>query len=570
MPVPLLRMLLPFALVGSIAVSSAAAQAVPSASPPVPLGPNVSLVSKNVFSLPVLLDQSAISNLREIELYVRRRPTEPWKLSQSIKPTERAFVFKASEDGEYQFAVVGVDKQGRKSVPNLASKAADSMIAIDTQPPQVTMEFAGDMAEGVHVNCTVADANANPFATEFHYQTRDGQWHRLLPLPNQPERYCIPQAAALTGLVKVNARDRAGNQAARELNLSQARLLSTRMPYAERPPTGVASPLDGKNATAEPPLPTASYEPAPLPLPPEPRNSNERRPLPTVDTSNRDMETLTLAPPPEPPIAPPLPPPSTFPETAYPKTTAPPPVGYDALRVPSPSPSQNEPLALPAECAPPMSPEMRQFINRPRVYLAYEIDRPATGASKIQIWITRDQGKSWTHLGDDPDGKSPAEIRLPAEGVTGVRLLAGNQPPPTAVANTQDGLTSWIELDVTKPAAEMRVQREPAALVVQWNVREKNPAADPVDLYYAQDMQGPWLAMAAGLPATGEFRWEVPPQLAGKQLHVRLVASDAAGNVAQVEEGSSSAEPGPQAIAPPPPSPRVRFLGVSSSPQQVP
>src|SRR5699024_9541292 len=123
----------------------------------------------------------------------------------------------------------------------------------------------------------------------------------------------------------------------------------------------------------------------------------------------------------------------------------PPKADHDTLRGPA-APSEGSPL--PPAAYGPATPETRQYINRPRVFLAYEVEHAANDANKIQIWLTSDDGRNWIHAGEDSDGRSPAEIRLPGEGVTGVRLLTGGQQPSTM--SLDDGMVSWIELDVTK------------------------------------------------------------------------------------------------------------------------
>src|SRR5207248_3167542 len=125
------------------------------------------------------------------------------------------------------------------------------------------------------------------------------------------------------------------------------------------------------------------------------------------------------------------------------------------------------------------------------------------------------------------------------EGVYGVSQVASNgrgfSTPPRA-GETPD---YWIEVDLTRPTVELTsvqpgVGADAKAVVIQWQAQDKNLTDGPVDLYYSQNREGPWTAIARGVKNDGRYRWTVPPQ-AGPNAYVRVVVTDRAGNVCQCE-----------------------------------
>ena len=134
----------------------------------------------------------------------------------------------------------------------------------------------------------------------------------------------------------------------------------------------------------------------------------------------------------------------------------------------------------------------------------------------------------------------------------------GATPP-----NPGDAPESWIEVDTTKPAAElMHVRAGPgddsAALHIAWNARDKNLSSDSVELHFATKREGPWQPIAKGLKREGVYRW-LPPAEAGAHAFIRLTVRDLANNVATAAT--------PEAVALDDQSrPRGRVLGVTTAP----
>jgi hypothetical protein len=202
----------------------------------------------------------------------------------------------------------------------------------------------------------------------------------------------------------------------------------------------------------------------------------------------------------------------------------------------------------------------RQLINTTRASIDYRIDQVGpSGVSKVEIWLTADEGRTWQRFGEDADHRSPAEIALPGEGVFGIRLVVTNGNGFGGKAPVAgDTPTNIIEVDMTKPFAQLR-EIEPVGAngtaEIRWTASDKNLGPEPVNLYYAPGREGPWLPVATNLKNDGLYRWVLPRNGVGQFL-VRLEVTDLAGNVTRCDTQSPVVLDTTE--------PQVQVLGVSA------
>src|SRR5262249_54780236 len=148
--------------------------------------------------------------------------------------------------------------------------------------------------------------------------------------------------------------------------------------------------------------------------------------------------------------------------------------------------------------------------------------------------------KKWERYGDDPKKSPPFNATLPGEGVYGLTLVVksgvglGDKPPQAG-----DPPQMWIEVDLTKPVVQI-LNTEAAkvqggeTLTITWKADDKNMAAQPITLYYAEQADGAWTPIAGGLENTGRYIWRVP-QGTPFRFFVRVEAIDRGGNVGRAE-----------------------------------
>jgi hypothetical protein len=204
---------------------------------------------------------------------------------------------------------------------------------------------------------------------------------------------------------------------------------------------------------------------------------------------------------------------------------------------------------LPTAVNPPASPASttvqrdfapnKHLVNKRQVFLQYQIDQTgASGVGRVEIWLTRDRGQTWEKVGEDADRKSPAEVTLPGEGQYGISLVVANGRGFGATApNPGDPADWWIEVDVTRPHAELLdvrpgVEENAGAMLVSWVARDRNLKPNSITLSCAVSPEGPWQIIARGLENQGQYRWTVPVEL-GPQAYVRMETHDAAGNITE-------------------------------------
>ncbi|TMQ31987.1 MAG: hypothetical protein E6K70_21045 [Planctomycetota bacterium] len=113
--------------------------------------------------------------------------------------------------------------------------------------------------------------------------------------------------------------------------------------------------------------------------------------------------------------------------------------------------------SAPATAEPAASGPFHQLLNATKVSLEYQIEQQGpTGVSKVEVWVTRDTGNTWTCLLEDKKGHSPVEFELPGEGLYGVSLVVYNgNGVSSAVPAKGDAPDYLVEIDLTRPAAQL-------------------------------------------------------------------------------------------------------------------
>ncbi|MEZ6116255.1 MAG: hypothetical protein R3C28_06750 [Pirellulaceae bacterium] len=176
--------------------------------------------------------------------------------------------------------------------------------------------------------------------------------------------------------------------------------------------------------------------------------------------------------------------------------------------------------------------------NSRRFNLEYDVqDVGRSGLARVELWVTRDYGRTWSALGTDSDRQSPFEVNLEQEGIYGFRLLVHNG---SGLSNRSpqpgDDADLYVGLDETDPVVELtgaEVQRETtAALLINWQAHDTNLVDTPIQLKFAETANGPWQPLTRALPNTGRADLPIDSQLPGKFL-LKIEALDRAGNVGE-------------------------------------
>ncbi|QJW93000.1 hypothetical protein [Frigoriglobus tundricola] len=289
-------------------------------------------------------------------------------------------------------------------------------------------------------------------------------------------------------------------------------------PVIQTPPAPPAPPVQ-QPPSYQPTPPAVQYQQPPQPYqPPVPGGSGGPTPLPTVD-----------------PKAPPA---------GQPTNVTPPGAWTGA------APATDLPRA--------------QIINYARFDLGFDLEqRGPSGISRVDLWVTRDEGKSWAKWSQH-DGKGGAvrvalDVRENAnqlEGNYGFRLVpvsgAGLSEREPAAGDSPD---MRVVVDVTPPQIDLfppaSDPNTPDTLVIQWRATDRNFGDDPITLEWSDAPAGPWKPIASAgndpvvqttainapvakrLANTGQYAWRVPAGIPPR-VYLKATARDSAGNVKEV------------------------------------
>ena len=397
-----------------------------------PAAPRKIYTNKPAFKLPLRVDDKDRERLQEVQLYVREGSGGTWEKKDSVAPTQKEFVFRPAQDGEYWFTVVTVDKSGKQNPPDLSQETPGLIVVVDRQPPDLEVLPVTPPSSQPLLQCVIHDANPDPSKTRLEYLTPEQTWQPLELLRDQINTFKVPDPGLLRGVVRATVADLAGNVVTREITLQ----------------TSAGSPPGDTNSA------------------------------PALLNSHPEAST-----------------------------------------------------APPAAAAPKC-----QLINHTHTTLKYQIDKEGpSGISKVEIWMTRDEGQTWERLCEDPDHKSPVDIDLPGDGVYGLALVVcSGSGTCSPIPSRGDAPEYRIEVDTTKPAAQITgvspgAGTDAGTILITWSASDKNLKAEPIELEYANRAEGPWTNIAKGIKNDGSYRWNTSRDVPG-DIYVRLSATDAAGN----------------------------------------
>ena len=416
-----------------------------------------------------------------------------WKpVVSRTTPDKRALAFRATQDGEFWFAVQTLDTEGRLYPPVTSAIEPKMRVVVDTTPPTVVLSPGGRRGSLASVRWDVRDntvLDRNSFVLEF--QAPGASDWRQVPVP-QP---FVPVGkaswdAGTAGPIRVRA-----SVADRVREHATTRRSSCPM----APPR------------------TRHWDGAPRPS----RRRWGRSPRPrSTGCRSSPMRGLRR---PRRPGPPGLPRPHRI---------------RSMFRGPAPTSAPGGPRPDPGV--------RPQLIPSPRFNLQYEVaDAGPAGPATVELWVTQNAGRTWSPLAQDPDRRPPFPVALGGEGVFGLKLVArsasklGDSPPEPG--ESPDYL---VEVDSTPPVVKLDpvhagVGGDTGKIAVAWHASDLHLGSRPVTISVRPEGGGEWRPIGPPVENTGRFSWVVPPS-APPRFYVRVQVADAVGNVGTDEtpEGS--------------------------------
>ena len=178
-----------------------------------------------------------------------------------------------------------------------------------------------------------------------------------------------------------------------------------------------------------------------------------------------------------------------------------------------------------------------QMISSKRFRLDYAINAiDPSGVAKVDLWMTRDNGREWTLWGSDPDSVSPFPVQVNDEGRYGFRVVIHSKDGLTGQGPSRgDPPDMYVHVDSQPPLAKITSVpygrgNEAGRLVINWAVSDPFISLRPIRLSYSRGPTGPWTVIEDGLRNVGRFVWKVEPNVP-ERIFLKIEATDQAGNV---------------------------------------
>lgn len=169
--------------------------------------------------------------------------------------------------------------------------------------------------------------------------------------------------------------------------------------------------------------------------------------------------------------------------------------------------------------------------------IAYDVTTAGTfGVTRVELWATPDNGRSWKRIAVDNDNRSPVLGTVSQEGDYGLKVVVETAGGLEAIRpRPGDAPDMRVRIDTTPPLVkltgiEQGTQHLASHLIVQWQTDSSQSVNEIATLRYSSQPTGPWVVAASNLPNNGQYRWRLARHLP-TQFYVRLEVEDEAGNV---------------------------------------
>ncbi|HQX53311.1 MAG TPA: hypothetical protein PLR25_25550 [Planctomycetaceae bacterium] len=424
-----------------------------------------------------------------------------WDRLNTVPAANGSFTFSAPRDGHYSFAIRTTDAQGNLQQA-IQGSPPELEVIVDTVAPDIRLDLLDAGNGQFQINWITQDASVVPqtLVIEFADGT-DGRWKPVRLIPASSGQAMAQALAGSVVSVRASVQDAAGNrgESTSQVVLRPAGSTSNVVPANPYANSGTAAPLG----------------PSPFPQ----MNSFANRPAPSSNPLTIPANEDALNMPPGQPV------PGEF--------SSQPTIGVSPAARYAPPANLMKEVSYQAVAG-------AQVVNRHIFDLEYQVDDVGpSGVSAVELFVTEDGGANWFTYGNDEDVHSPVLIDTRGEGTFGfaVRVrnglgFADDAPQP---GQTPEMV---VTIDETQPTIEMSqpVMRTDGFGTIQlsWRVTDKNPASTPVRLEYAAAPNGPWTPVFDWQFDQSGYQWGVRPGTP-TQLYFRLLARDAAGNVASAQ-----------------------------------
>ncbi len=472
------------------------------------------ITSRRQFSIPFRFDQQELKrlNAQKVHLFLSRDQGRSWKQVATAELSESQFLFQPDSDGDYWFSVAVSDAE-QVMHPEPSLNPPGLKIVVDRTPARMELNVSLKPGRQLELSWKVSDAHpvVNSLELSFRNSSED-PWNRVyvkkklagrtswkIRRGQSPEirgRFVDAAGNVTEKIVKLAATvpeqtDHANQLANSNFNVrhvhnrspvkdnsnpSSIQLSSARQEHAVQPILTLPGQVDANS------IPSGNSQVSPIVTGNSAAGSIERSP---VENISSDMSATQVSQP-----------------------------TYHNL-------------------------ETTRYMNSHQFEIDYQVAGVGpSGVSVVELFVTQDNGQQWWRYGVDADLKSPMTVQVPEDGRYGFHFRihsgVGNAEPPP-----QPGQKPQIDLivDSSKPHIQLlnsfqgRGERIDT-VTVQWQYADNYPAENPISIFYSGSRLGPWQQAEGALKNVGTHSFRIPRN-APTKLYLKIVARDAAGNLAE-------------------------------------
>lgn len=519
-------------LIGMVAAASAAG-VLRAADQPAAALPELVRTKHRVFSIPFRLPapKTADAAPQRVVLSVSTDLGVTWARVNEAAPNAGAFTYRAEADGEYWFQLRAIDAQGRSR----GGAGPDIRVLVDAAGPSIAARvWKGSDGEIVCRYAAIDDSlRLESLSVEYRGKGDQG-WKKLTAegiLSRESPAHLVGEEIWWAGekvdalTVKISISDSSGNNTVRQFTLEPTD------PQVDQ--AALARELGA------PPLPSQAALQAPVAAATEPTRSVLTPVSTPAAPAGRGPDTWSAEPAASWPAEP----------RAAGGTRS---VGTALAVAPREAPAPSA-TALPGGRPPAEYRGKPLQLVRSRRFAwdyDYQAQQADTGPVRVELWSTRDGGVTWQRTAVDDDARSPIQVSLPTAGLYGFRLdILPDLPDIAGGPQAGESPDCWLGVDDEPPTVELievvRAQPgEPVGMTIRYASNDQMLVPDSVRIAYSPHAEGPWTTLAEGLATQGEHRWQ-PPRTVPAKVHIRVEATDAAGNV------GFATSSGPLVVVPP-------------------
>ncbi|MBI1831566.1 MAG: hypothetical protein HYR84_08975, partial [Planctomycetes bacterium] len=169
-------------------------------------------LNKHAIKFPVYLPDPLRKDVNAVELHVSRDQGFTWQFAESIDATAQWITFTAEADGAFWFALRTIEKDGKRDPAVLDKHAIQLQVVFDTVAPKVELKPLAPRKDKIGVAWKVSDDYLDGASIKLEYRMQDESTWTSLPLSFMNRECYWTAPAGVVVVVRLTARDRAGNE----------------------------------------------------------------------------------------------------------------------------------------------------------------------------------------------------------------------------------------------------------------------------------------------------------------------------------------------------------------------